>query len=395
MRLRSLVSLAAASVLIATLPAPLEAQGPAPIVIPVIASLTGAAAFIGKNDQTSLQLIEKYVNAHGGINHRPLHFQYYDDGTNPQTVVEIANQVIASKAPVVIGPTLTQQCLAVAPLFVANGPVDYCLSPAINPAAGGYIFSTSISAKNLNTVAVRYLRERGLKRLAILSSTDATGQEADRDWAYAKSLPENRDIQWVAQEHFGLTDVSISAQMARIKAANPQALLTFSVGAGFGTELHGIADSGLDVPISVSNGDQIPEQLDGYKSFMPSELLFSTVLAFDRSGLAKGPVRDAIDLFYNTYKAAGIKMNFANTLSWDPAMIILDAYRHLGSNATAAQFRQYINTLHGFAGINGIYDFRDGTQHGVGENGLIVVRFDPKNDSFIPVSGRSGHLLKK
>ena len=62
-------------------------------------------------------------------------------------MVELANQVIASKAPVVIGPTLTQQCLAVAPLFVANGPVDYCLSPAINPAAGGYIFSTSISAQ--------------------------------------------------------------------------------------------------------------------------------------------------------------------------------------------------------------------------------------------------------
>jgi branched-chain amino acid transport system substrate-binding protein len=321
-----------------------------------------------------------------------LHFQYYDDGTNPQTVVEIANQIIASKAPVVIGPTLTQQCLAVAPLFVANGPADYCLSPAINPASGGYIWSTSISAKNLNTVAVRYLRERGLKRLAILSSTDATGQEADRDWAYAKSLPENRDIEWVAQEHFNLNDVSIGAQMARIKAANPQALLTFSVGAGFGTEVHGIVDSGLDVPVSISNGDMIPEQLDGYKSFMPRELLISTVLAFNRNGLAPGPVKDAIDVFYRTYKAAGLTPNFPNTLSWDPAMIILEGYRHMGDNATAAQFREYINTLHGFAGINGIYDFRDGSQHGVGENGLIMVRFNPANDAFIPVSKRSGHL---
>ncbi len=186
-----------------------------------------------------------------------------------------------------IGPTLTQQCLAVAPLFVANGPANYCLSPAINPAPGGYIFSTSISAKDLNTVAVRYLRERGLKRLAILSSTDATGQEADRDWAYAKSLAENRDVEYVAHEHFNLTDVSISAQMARIKAANPQALLTFSVGAGFGTEVHGIYDSGLDVPVYASNGDMIVEQLSGYKSFMPKEMLFSAVLAFNRAGLAK------------------------------------------------------------------------------------------------------------
>jgi len=392
MRFRSLLSLAAASVLIATLPVPLQAQAPAPLVIPVIVSLTGGAAFIGKNDQASLQVIEKLVNAHGGINHRPLHFQYYDDGTNPQTVVEIANQIIASKAPIVIGPTLTQQCLAVAPLFIANGPADYCLSPAINPASGGYIWSTSISAQNLNDVAVRYLRERGLKRLAILSSTDATGQEADRDWAHAKLLPENRDIEWVAQEHFNLADVSISAQMARIKAANPQAILTFSVGSGYGTELHGISDSGIDVPVYASNGDMIPEQLDGYKGFMPRELLFSAVLAFDRAGLSPGPVKDAIDVFINAFKAAGLTANFPNTLAWDPAMMILDAYRHLGNNATAAQFREYINGLHGFAGINGIYDFRDGTQHGVGENGVVIVRFNPTNDAFMPVSKRSGHL---
>jgi branched-chain amino acid transport system substrate-binding protein len=391
-RIHSVISLVAAAVLLATLPVPLRAQAPAPVVIPVLISLTGAASFIGKSDQQSLELIEKLVNKQGGINHRPLHFEYLDDGTNPQTVVQLANQVIASKAPIVIGPTLTQQCLAVAPLFQANGPADYCLSPAINPPAGGYIWSTSISAKDLNDVAVRYLRERGLKRLAILSSTDATGQEADRDWAHAKTLPENRDVEFVAQEHFGLTDVSIGAQMARIKAANPQALLTFSVGSGFGTELHGIVDSGLEVPVYASNGDMIVEQLSGYKGFMPKELLFSAVLAFDRGGLANGPVKDAINVFYGAFKEAGLVPNFPNTLSWDPAMIILDAYRHLGNNATAAQFREYINALHGYAGINGIYDFRDGTQHGISENGVVMVRYNPANDTFAGVSKRSGHL---
>jgi branched-chain amino acid transport system substrate-binding protein len=391
LRIRSLISLVAAAALMAA-PAATRAQSAAPLQIPVIISLTGAASFIGKSDQQSLQLIEKLVNKHGGINHRPIRFEYLDDGTSAQTVVQLANQVIASKAPIVIGPTLTQQCLAVAPLFQANGPANYCLSPAINPPAGGYIGSTSISAKDLNDVAVRYLRERGLKRLAILSSTDATGQEADRDWAHAKTLPENRDIEFVAQEHFGLTDVSIGAQMARIKAANPQALLTFSVGAGFGTELHGIVDSGLDVPVYASNGDMIVEQLSGYKGFMPKELLFSAVLAFDRSGIANGPVKDALNVFYTAYKEAGLVPNFPNTLSWDPAMIILDAYRHLGNNATAAQFREYINALHGFVGINGIYDFRDSTQHGIGENGVVMVRYNPANDMFNEISKRSGHV---
>ena len=393
MRVRSLISLAAAAAMVAILPVPLRAQAPAPLVIPVLISLTGAASFIGKSDQQSLQLIEKLVNGRGGINHRPIHFQYFDDGTNPQTVVELANQVIASKAPIVIGPTLTQQCLAVAPLFQANGPANYCLSPAVAPPAGGYIWSTSISAKDLNDVAVRYLRERGMTRLAILSSTDATGQEADRDWAHAKTLPENRDVEYVAQEHFGLTDVSIGAQMARIKAANPQALLTFTVGTGFGTELHGIVDSGLDVPVYASNGDMIVEQLSGYKGFMPKELLFSAVLAFDRGGLANGPVKDALNVYFSAFKEAGLVPNFPNTLSWDPAMIILDAYRHLGDNATAAQFRAYINALHGFAGINGIYDFGRGDQIGLDPKSAIVIRWDMPSEAFVPISSPGGAPL--
>jgi branched-chain amino acid transport system substrate-binding protein len=390
-RIRSLISLAAAAILLAAVPGKIEAQG-TPLQIPVIISLTGGASFIGKSDQQSLQLIEAMVNKRGGVNRRPVHFQYLDDASNAQTAVQLANQVIASKAPLILGPTLTQQCNAIAPLVQANGPADFCLSPGLNPPAGGYIWSASVSLKDAIAATVRYFRERGLTRLAILSSTDATGQEADRDWELARSAPENRRVEFVAREHFNLTDVSVSAQMARIKAANPQALLTWTVGPAFGTELHGVADAGLDIPIFASNGDMIVEQLNGYKAFMPKELLFAGVLAFAQSSLGSGPVKDAQKAYFDAFKAAGLKPNFPNTLAWDPALILLDAYRHAGDNATAAQIRDYVNNLHGFAGINGIYDFRSGDQHGVGENGVVIVRYNPSNDTFAPVSKRSGHI---
>ncbi len=391
MRIRSLLSLAAAVAVVAA-PAATRAQAPAPLQIPVIISLTGGASFIGKSDQQSLQLLEAIVNKHGGINHRPVHFQYLDDASNAQNAVQLANQVIASKAQVLVGPTLTQQCNAIAPLVGANGPADFCLSPGLNPPANGYIWSSSVSLKDAIAATIRYFRERGLTRLAILSSTDATGQEADRDWELARSAPENRGVEFVAKEHFNLSDVSVSAQMTRIKAANPQALLTWTVGPAFGTELHGIADAGLDIPIFGSNGDMVVEQLSQYKSFTPKELIFSAVLAFAQNSLGAGPVKEAQSVYFNAFKAAGLTPNFPNTLAWDPALIVMDAFRHLGDNATAAQIRDYINGLHGFAGINGIYDFRDGSQHGVGENGVVMVRWNPSSDTFTAISKRSGHV---
>jgi branched-chain amino acid transport system substrate-binding protein len=389
---RSLISLAAAAVLLVAAPMAARAQAPESLQIPVIISLTGGASFIGKSDQQSLQLIEAMVNKHGGVNHRPMHFQYLDDGSNAQTAVQLANQVIATKTPVILGPTLTQQCNAIAPLVQANGPANFCLSPGLNPPANGYIWSSSVSLKDAIAATIRYFRERGLTRLAILSSTDATGQEADRDWELARSAPENRGVQFVAKEHFNLSDVTVSAQMARIKGANPQALLTWTVGPAFGTELHGVVDAGLDIPIFGSNGDMVAEQLNGYKAFMPKELLFAAVLTFGQSSLGAGPVKDAQKVYFDAFKAAGLTPNFPNTLAWDPAMILIDAYRHLGDHPTAAQIRDYINGLHGFAGINGIYDFRAGDQHGIGENGVVIVRYNPGNDTFTAVSKRSGHV---
>ena len=391
MRVRSLISLLALTA-VAAAPLAVRAQTSQPLVIPVIISLTGSASFIGKGDQQSLQLLEALTNKAGGINHRPVQFRYLDDGSNAQTAVQLANGVIASKAPAMLGPTLTQQCNAIAPLVQAAGPADYCLSPGLNPPANGYIWSSSVSLKDAIAATVRYFRERGLTRMAILSSTDATGQEADRDWDIAKGRAENKSVEYVVKEHFNLADVSVGAQLARIKAANPQVLLTWTVGPAFGTELHAIADAGLDIPIFASNGDMVVEQLAQYKAFTPKELIFSAVLASARDSLGSGPVKDAQTVYFNAFKSINVVPNFPNTLGWDPALILLDAFRHTGDTATAAQIKEYINTLHGFPGINGIYDFRDGTQHGIGENAVIMVKWNPDASTFTAVSKRSGHI---
>jgi len=38
-----------------------------PVTIPVVLPLTGGAAFLGQGERTALQLVEKVVNANGGV----------------------------------------------------------------------------------------------------------------------------------------------------------------------------------------------------------------------------------------------------------------------------------------------------------------------------------------
>jgi branched-chain amino acid transport system substrate-binding protein len=363
---------------------------PEVIHIPVILSLTGTAAFIAKGEADDLRLVEELVNKRGGVNGRPIKFDIQDDESNTQTALQLTNAILAQKPPFMMGPTLAQDCNAVAPLFKDARPVEFCFSAAVAVTPGGNVFASGIGPRDLVGVQLRYLRERGFKRVAVLSSTDATGQAFDTMLTAALALPENKDVTVVAYEHFGLGDVSIAAQIARIKTQAPQALMTFTVGPAFGTELRAISDAGLDVPVSASSGDMIATQLAQYKAFLPKELYFAASPAAGLNDVGNPRIKEAQAEFTAAFKAAGIRTEFPTTLAWDPALIMVDAYRKLGPTPTGAQVRAYLDTLHDWVGINGTYDFRNGDRRGIGEKLTLIYRWDTSRDDVTAVSGLRG-----
>ena len=87
--------------------------------------------------------------------------------------------MIARKVPVILGPTLTAGCNAVRALLKSDGPVLYCFTPGSHPEAGSYAFVALPSTVDLAVVNVRYFHDRGWKKIAMLSTTDASGQDGD------------------------------------------------------------------------------------------------------------------------------------------------------------------------------------------------------------------------
>ncbi len=166
-----------------------------------------------------------------------------------------------------------------APITAANGPVEFCFSPSIAPPTprGGYLFSASIAVRDSSWAAlVRYFRARGLKRIGVITATDQGGRDGDVSLA-APALalsPENKDVTIVSHQHFAPTDLTVTAQLALIKSAQPQAVILWAAGTPFATLLRGAADVGLDLPTGASNGDLTYVQMKQYASFLPKELVF-------------------------------------------------------------------------------------------------------------------------
>jgi branched-chain amino acid transport system substrate-binding protein len=366
-----------------------------PYEINAVLSLTGPAAFIGASEARTLGIVATTVNHSGGINGRPIAFHISDDQSNPVLSVQLVNGLIGEHVPLIFGPGFTATCAATMALTMKTGPVMWCMAPGIYPDPGSYVFSTQATTDQTVIVMVRYFRLRGWKRMAVISSTDASGQAFDHGVATAAALPENRDVQIVAPEHMSPTDISISAQASRIKAANPQVLMTLATGSPWGTIMRGIADAGIDVPIGGGNGNLIIAQLDQYRAFLPSEMYFPGNIAVAPESIGKGPIEDAQAVYFNAFRAAGIKPDLGYNIGWDPAMILVGALRALGTSASAEQVRNYIVNLHGWVGINGVYDFRDGAQRGIGQRSQVMDRWDKTRSVFVAVSRPAGYLKAK
>ncbi len=227
------------SVLGATLLAvPLPSLSADPFEVNVILPLTGAVAFLGQKEKESLDVIETVTNKNGGVRGRPIKFVYYDDQSNPPVSVQVVNQIVATKHPaVILGSSFVSTCSATAPLVEGAGPVPHCFSPGIYPKAGSYVFSASMATTDLLETTARYYRERGWKKVAMITSTDASGQDGERQVNTAFGTPENKEMEIVDREHFNTTDISVAAQMAHIKQSGAQAMIAWMTGASFATIL--------------------------------------------------------------------------------------------------------------------------------------------------------------
>ncbi len=248
------------------------------VELPTLMSVTGGAAFIGKEGLESVQLLADLVNAQGGIRGKKVHVDMHDTTSTPATAVQLLNQVISSSHPsAIFGPTFTAECNALAPL-ITSGPVVSCYSPGVHPAAGTFMFSGGVGSDSMAVAITTYFRGRGWKNVAIISSTDASGQDFEENFNKAMELPVNSALKLVAREHFATSDISVNAQITRIKAAAPQALIIWTAGTGLGVALHGVHDVGLDVPIMAGNGNMVRTQLSGYDAFLPKTLMFPGIL---------------------------------------------------------------------------------------------------------------------
>ena len=231
-RLAALIALAA---LVLGIGAPAGAQ-PAPLEINVMLSLSGPVSFLGKAEQAAFDTLETMVNKKGGIDGR------IRSRSSSPTIPRIRRlhcnlrTAISRKACRCFSARRSHR--AVSRSWHSSRRRVRSTTASRRPSARrrAATFSRPVRVPSTNRPrSCSYLKDRGFTRIALLNTTDATGHDFENSYVTVLGRPEYKSSTIVADEHFAPTDISVAAQLAHIKAANPQVLVMGTIGLASGT----------------------------------------------------------------------------------------------------------------------------------------------------------------
>jgi branched-chain amino acid transport system substrate-binding protein len=158
-----------------------------------------------------------------------------------------------------------------------------------------------------------------------------------------------------------------------------------------------MAQGGFDLPVAPTSGNQTFAAMKQWQAFLPKQLILASALYPPHPPSVKldPGVDSAQRSMYAALAKRGLKADNMVATTWDAGLIVASGLRKLGTGATAAQLRRYINGLTDFAGVDGTYNFNKYPQRGLGPEASTVTTYDAKTDSWVWLSQPGGEPLSK
>ncbi len=237
-----------------------------PIVIGMVAPMTGDLADFGKQAQRGAQLAMDEINAQGGINGRKLELRIGDDQCNPQLAASAAQKMVDDpEVFAVLGHICSSTTLAAGPIYEAAKLTDMTVNssnPKVTEQGWKYVFrSTPTDAQQGGAMVNFAAGTLGKKKIGVIYSNDDYGMGLEES---AKGQVASAGAQIVAEETF-ITgqDKDFSAQLTKIAQAKPDVLFAMGQYAEVGLIAKQRVAAGLgDIPLVVPAAAQHQEFID-------------------------------------------------------------------------------------------------------------------------------------
>ena len=320
----------------------------ADLKIGVTEALTGGAAQYGVPIKNGFQLAADEINAKGGINGNKLQLLIEDEQAKKEEGINVFKKLIfQDKVLMIFGPTLSNSMFAAGPVANAAKVVAFGTSNTANGITdiGPYIFRNSVMESDVLPVtvatAVKYYK---VKQVAVIYGNDDAFTKSGYD--VFKRVLEEQKVPVTSTETYVKGDVDFKAQLTKIKAGNPDAVVCSCLAEEAANIMLQARGLGIKAPFIGGNG------LNSPKIFEISKLAGEgTFVGSPWSNTSPAPVNK--NFVANYQKKYGAEPNQFAAQAYDAMYIAAEALKSVKLTGDLAADREALKNALPKVSING------------------------------------------
>jgi branched-chain amino acid transport system substrate-binding protein len=367
------VAAAVAAMALPGLVAPALAQSNE-IVIGISVTTTGPAAALGIPERNALEFVPKEI---GGV---PLKLIVLDDGGDPTAATTNARRFVTeSKADIIMGSSTTPPTAAISTVANEAGIPHFGLAPfPITPERAKWSVSMPQPIPIMGKVLYEHMKAHNIKTIGYIGYSDSYGDLWFND-IKAQAVP--MGIKVVDEERFARPDTSVTGQVLKLVAANPDAILIGASGTAAALPQSTLRDRGYKGLI--------------YQTHGAASMDFIRIAGKAAEGviMASGPVMDPEDQADSALtKKPGLELNKAYEAKYGPnsrsqfAGHSFDAFKVLerivpvalksakpGTPEFRDALRKALLTERDIAASQGVYNFTEKDRFGLDDRSRIIL----------------------
>ena len=233
-----------------------SAQAAEPIKIGVAEALSGGAAQYGISIRNGFQMAADEINAAGGVNGSRIELVIEDEqGKKEEAINAFKKLIFQDKALMLFGPTLSNSAQAADPIAQASKIVVFGTSNTADgiTSIGDHVFRNSVTEADVLPVTLRTAAKVAkIRKVAVLYGNDDVFTKSGYD-NFKKALDDQK-MPVTTTETFAKGDVDFKAQLTKIKATNPDAIVLSALLAEGAPIMVQARQLGLNVPFIGGNG---------------------------------------------------------------------------------------------------------------------------------------------
>ena len=357
------------------------AQAAEPLKIGAILSVTGPASFLGAPEARTLEMLVAETNKKGGVMGRQVQLIVKDSGASPEKAFSFAKQLIEEeKVFAIIGPSTSGETMKIKGVAEEGKTIlmSCAAADAIVDPVAKYVFKTPQKDSDAILKIFEQMKKMKISRIGVLSSNTGFGGSGK---GQIEKLAPQHGITIVANEVYDKAASDLTAEVTKIKAANVQAIVNWSIEPAQAIVIKNARQIGLKVPIFQSHGfgnikyvEAAGAAADGVM-FPAGRLLVADVLP------KSNPQRELLLKYKKDYMSfcSGEECSTFGGHAYDAYIILMKGIEKAKSTDKEA-VRTAIENLRGVVGTAGIFNFSPPDHNGLGLDAVEMLTV--KNGKF-------------